>query len=80
MLYGIFFFLIFALIVCLALFRGILYTILNFLVSIIDKILPKRWRIHAEGKTTVRSEEPAGKGQKIFSKSDGEYVDYEEVE
>ena len=80
MFYGIFFLLIFALIVCLALFRGILYTILNFLVSIIDRILPKRWRIHAEGKTTVRSEEPAGKGQKIFSKSDGEYVDYEEVE
>ena len=79
MLLGIFTFLIFALIVFLVLFRSILYTILSFLASAIDRILPRRWRVHAEGKTTVRSDEPAGKGQKIFSESDGEYVDFEEV-
>lgn len=71
-----------ALMLAMAIFRGLLYTIVNFLTSIGDWFA-RTFGKKRDGATHVDSRyQASGKSQskKIFNENDGEYVDYEEID
>ena len=69
------FILLFALLAVLTFARDLLATFLNAVVGIFRK--GDRMQKNTEGRQTIRKRER--KKKKVYSDSDGEYVDFEEV-
>lgn len=74
--------LLFAAIALLSIFRSLLYGVLNVIASFFESIFHRGKSDSGKydgNNTKTRIHTKATRKEKIFTESDGEYVDYEEV-